>query len=131
MNKRIHNKRFGRPVPHPWQGLVGLPPGTTIRRRSFYSSIDLSTPTLRRAYRKGHQSTVEHRRVEAAIRRQYKRAWRRECRAVRWRRSGGAIWVEFPHGVPKGWSGTITQVFDAETSPHGHMHREEDWVPKP
>lgn len=103
MNKRIRNKRFGKPCPHPWQGLVGLPPGTVIRRRSFYISVDLSTPTLRRAYRKGHQSAVEHRRVEAAIRRRARRDWRRQCRGK---------WLEpWLRG--------------------GHMHREKDWMPKP
>ena len=110
MNKRIRRKkgllnpklRVWPQLPDPVQsyGPVG---GFTFRRTFCYSSIDLSTPVRRRAFRKGHQSAVEHRRVEAAIRRRHRRDWRRQCRGK---------WLEpWLRG--------------------GHMHREEDWVPKP
>lgn len=84
MNKRIRRKkdllapklRVWPPLPDPVQsyGPVG---GFTFRRTFCYSSIDLSTPVRRRAFRKGHQSAVEHRRVEAAIRRRRRRLWKR------------------------------------------------------
>jgi len=107
MNKRIRRKkgllnpkvRVWPPLPDPVQsyGPVG---GFTFRRTFCYSSIDLSTPVRRRAFRKGHQSAVEHRRVEAAMRRLARRYQR--------------------------W-----EVKHAFGSPQGHMHREEDWMPKP
>lgn len=92
MNKRIRNKRFGKHVPHPWQGLVGLPPGTKLTRRSFYLEVDLSTPARRRAHF-NRQTKWERKRVAAAIRRRKRRAARRIVvpgTRVRWVEVSGA-----------------------------------------
>ena len=81
MNKRIRNKRFGKHVPHPWQGLVGLPPGTKLVRRSFYLEVDLSTPARRRAHF-NTQTAWERKRVAAAIRRRVRRLVRRTAKLL-------------------------------------------------
>lgn len=110
MNKRIRRKkdllapklRVWPPLPDPvhflqiWimPGKAGIVPG--YEQKMF-------SPVRRRSFRKGHQSTVERRRVELAIRRRARRDWRRQCRGK---------WLEpWLRG--------------------GHMHREEDWMPKP
>ncbi len=107
MNKRIRRKkglldpklRVWPPFPSAVKEYVPPVPIAEIvfKRRSFYSSVDLS---WMRRHPRNYVSTNEHRRVRAAIRRLARRYQR--------------------------W-----EVKHAFGSPHGHMHREEDWMPKP
>ena len=107
MNKRIRRKKgLLNPKVRVWPPIPDPvqsygPVGGFTFRRTFCYS-SVDLSWMRR-HPRNYVNTREHRRVEAAIRRRHRRHWRH---------TGEIFWPG------PGW-------------PHGHMHREEDWLPKP